>query len=306
MREVYKYRIYGMRVHSQICLPEAYAIDDMEVPDVYVSEGVMSDHIKAKIQEGWPSFWGTEEEAWFFTSRAGTYLIKQAKYITVERDTDADEGMVRAMLLGAALAHILAQRNIMAIHGSGVVKKQLAYIISGDSGAGKSTIVNECMKEADGFLADDTVVIDFREDGIRAVPAYPQQKLCEDTAIRAGYDITKLKRLGEECLKFAINRKEQFLTEPIEIGGMFVLKTGKNDKVIVEEIMGKQKLDILYANLYLNNLYKCIGVKPSYMKNTLEFIKRIPVYTVTRPEGKDSVVDVKEQIEAIMNSSEER
>ncbi len=65
---------------------------------------------------------------------------------------------------------VLLKRNFMFLHASAFVKKDKAYLITGDSGSGKSTLMNN-IKDKYVVLADDSVVVGMDKKG--KIVAYP-------------------------------------------------------------------------------------------------------------------------------------
>ena len=64
-----------------------------------------------------------------------------------------------------ALTHLLAHRDLIVLHGAGVVRDGRAFLLLGGSGSGKSTLAVAALEAGWGLLADDMVVI--RRDGER-------------------------------------------------------------------------------------------------------------------------------------------
>ena len=63
-------------------------------------------------------------------------------------------------------------------------------IITGTSGSGKSTLTAELISDGAVMLADDMIVTGYDDNGFPTIyPAFPQQKLCRDAAIKKGYDL---------------------------------------------------------------------------------------------------------------------
>lgn len=290
------YEVYGLIVQSEVEFPEVLLADPTNTIDVTIQYGEMPDVVYAKKAEGYESYLVFPRYSWFHVPEVGDYYIENGTTIIVKMENDPDSKLFRAMILGAALTTALMQRNIIAIHGGCVTINNKGVLISGYCGSGKSTIVTELMKHADGFVADDTVAIDVTSEGVYARPTYPQQKLCRDAAIHYGYDIKKLVRLDEEREKYGIKRVDEFVKEPVELGLFCTISIYDGDELIIEEITGAEKIDTIYKNLYLSHVYREIGAVPEFMKNCLLMAQMVPMILIKRPRNKNTIQQIVEKI----------
>lgn len=297
------YKIYGLAIKSEIELPEAYEIE-YQTEEVEIVYGVMPEFIKEKREQGYYSGVYFREYKWFYYEEEANFLMEKGKKITVEIDNTADEKHIRALLLGVCLGSIMYQRNILSIHGSAVVWNDKAIIVSGVSGAGKSTISTELRKKGGLLLADDTVAIASEDEIVYANPSFPQQKLCKDAAIKFGYDLKKLILLQENREKYAIELKDAFCPVRKEVSAFVCLDIHNGNQLIIEEEKTSKKLQHIIENMYVYKDLKNIGMNTIMFKKCLEVAQKVPVIRIERPTGKNVVERITEQIINIMESTE--
>lgn len=288
---IFYYKVYGLTIGSEIELPEAYEVEEQEV-DVRIKYGEMPAFIKAKREQNYLSSILNREYKWFYFNKEGNFLIENGSSITVELDSTADKQHIRALILGACLGSILYQREIVAIHGSAVIWKDKAIIISGNSGAGKSTVSAEFRRRGCGFLADDTVAIEQEGDVIYAHPAYPQCKLCPDAAVRLGYDLNELILVQEDCDKYALRLNNSFSVERKEVAAFIFLNIHDEAHLAVNKINNSTKLEYIVSNLYSYMDCKHAGLNANTFKKCLAMASIVPVIKVDRPRN----MNVSEQI----------
>jgi hypothetical protein len=291
----YYYKIYGLIIRSVIEFPEAYETD-VRPAEVEIKYGPMPEYIKRKQEEGYHTSILLREYKWFNFPKEGNFLIERGKCITVELDETADEKHIHALILGACLGSILYQREIVAIHGAAVIWQNKAIIVSGISGAGKSTISTELRKKGCLFLADDTVAITIVDGVIYANPAYPQQKLCSDAAIDYGYDLKDLILLDEGREKYAVRLTEGVCPDSKEVAALICVDVLNADQVSVEETTGSRKLEYILKNLYNYIDFKNIGMNTNVFKKCLEIAQKVPVFRVERTADKNTAVRLAEHI----------
>lgn len=296
------YKIYGLLVASEIRIQEAYAVDEVKEPDVIIEKGKMPDFLREAKEKGYGTWTNGFENAWFRIPDSGQVYVEKGRKIVVETEEDANMDLVCSMILSAGFSLILLQRNEPVIHGSAIVKDGGTFIVSGDSGAGKSTITMELLKQDVGFLADDTVRVRMQAGRIVASPTYPQQKICRNMVEEYGLHLDKLRYIDEERDKFAMMRTDRYVTDDTPLKAMIVLKkSGNITKVTSEKLQGKAYLDTVIDNLYLADTYKYnVGVPMELMQQIILMAGQVPFYAIYRPAEGNTVEDVVEEIKKIL------
>ena len=177
MNKITLYKAFGLTIASELPIPQLPLAEASEA-DVRV--------VRAKLSALTP-----EDVASVFTHT----VIQPTTTDTVFRITggnliEADvaegdtDGFVAMYLLGSCMGAILVQRGYMLLHGSCVTNGKQSVLITGDSGAGKSTTAAEFLKHGWKLLTDDVTCI-FDRDGVPMVqPSYPSQKLWQDALDR--------------------------------------------------------------------------------------------------------------------------
>lgn len=291
----YYYKIYGLIIKSEIELPEAYEIAE-QTAEVDIKYGAMPEFVREKRELDYYFGILNKEYKWFYLKGLGDFLIEKGTKITVELELEADEKLIRAFVLGICLASILHQREIICIHSSAIVWNDKAIIISGASGAGKSTISAEFRKNGCLFLADDTVAVTNEDGFIYANPAYPQQKLCTDAAIEFGYDLNNLILLSEEREKYAIRLKDAFCADRKEVAALVCLEVLDGDQLVIEEVTGSAKLEYIINNLYTYQDFNYFGMNTNVFKKCLEMAQKVPILRVKRPPNYKAVAQIVDQV----------
>lgn len=278
----YYYRIYGLKIRSEVRLDEAFEIidEDYEVDIQYgcIPKDEYLDQCAKEVR-----CLVSNNRKWFRYDDIGEFYIEKGTLIIIEANSNSDENVIRSIILGPCFGSILYQRKILSIHGAAMVWNDIAVIISGESGAGKSTISTALRKQGWLFLADDTVAITSEDGCLYAHPAYPQQKLCLDTAIEFGHDIKQLTLINEERQKYAVNVKDIFCSSRKVIKAMVCLEVNDMDQLIINEVKGNAKLEYIIKNLYAYYDYKDMGMSAYDFGQCLEMTRKIPIFRVKRP-----------------------
>ena len=132
MNETYFYKAFGLTIES--CSPIA------QLPAIAPCN--------ADVRIVWADFSDLTADERQYTNASGNFFrghdncrhrITGGNLIEVERLEDFQESQLGVYLMGSCMGAILMQRGFMLLHGSCVTNGERAILITGDSGAGKST-----------------------------------------------------------------------------------------------------------------------------------------------------------------------
>lgn len=281
----YRYYMYGMHVESEIEIAEAVEDYTEGIADVVVRLGEMPEEIRKKQEES------NEGSSLLFHARAlyfrvtdvAEYLVEES-LITVRPIADATTQPVKTFLLGSALGYCMVLRKMVVLHGGAVEYHGKGIIVTGESGAGKSTVTNALREKGFQFIADDVCALNENGDKMHINMAYPQQKLCRDAALKMGYELSDLIYINEQRDKFAVRLKDGYLAEGAEFDYLFELQISEDDKLSIERVEGHEKLHTIIRNIYRGeSAFQMWGMPPEYMKKCLKIASTIEVYCIKRP-----------------------
>lgn len=298
----YYYKVYGEIVACDFEIEELVSIEPTNDVTLEVLLGEVPAEVMSLLEkkEGMVC---AKDKVLFYIDNVGYYYLEKGTKIIIQCDEKFDVHARITFTLGSAMGMSMILKGRIPIHGGTVTQNGKALIVTGDSGAGKSTISTGLRLDGMGFLADDVSVLERENDGIWTVqPAYPQQKLCRDAALHFGYDLSKLIYINESRDKFAVRFTEGFEAEGLPLGAVVELKVGdenQEEDVIVTEVTGHEKLFIFKHNIYRGFLYDLIGMAPVIFKMCLEVISKVPIYRVIRKPNAQTEKQIIESIRAL-------
>ena len=284
------YRAFGLTIKSPISLPEMLQVE-VENPDVEIVLGpVDAAEFAPESMEQRPFKWWQvvpSEERLLFGCNAGIYDITCGNKITIEVEPGTTQEMIRLFLLGSALGAIQIQRGRVPIHGGAIVAQGRAVIITGQQGAGKSTMTSALVGNGFKYLTDDVSSVEIEGGTITVNPAYPQRKLVRDACVQLGYDPETLPVVDAERDKFAIRDRKGWHDCPVP-GGMILelVPVKEGESLHSEPIGGHAKLTFIMNNLYRLQMHVAGGSMPPHVfKKILTIAAGIDVYRVYVPRG---------------------
>ena len=295
---MYQYILYGLNISSSLEFPQLCKGNKGDEAEVVIIEGEIPEEVIQKMESRYYEI--GKNESWFYND-TGKFYIAGGREIRYSLEQNADLHYARAYILGYAISMLLLQKGIMTIHCSAIKKNGAAVLFSGSSGAGKSTITTRYLNDGGQLAADDVLAVKVGVDGkLLGYPAFPYQKLCRDAIEREGISIEGLEYINEEKDKFLVPRKEQFDLQATEVKTMILLTTNKGEEVMVHAMQGLDKFMAIRENLFLRRLYGTWLEAPEIVKACLEIANKVEVYIVSRPIGINTLAQVKEKIDELL------
>lgn len=189
--QVFSYRLYGLKVRSEISLGLPEGDWGTVEADLFVRRARYLRADPAERLVAWlpcPTHgvdirvWRTPDGAARVWNRAIAtfYIHGDDRTVDVLPEPGADQMFVRAVLLGPIAVLVLHRRGWPALHASAVMVDGRAVAFIGPRGRGKSTLAAAFVARGFKLFTDD--VLPLRPDGevIRALPGPPQLKLWPD------------------------------------------------------------------------------------------------------------------------------
>ncbi|MGJ7457398.1 hypothetical protein ACR80S_12630 [Halomonas sp. MA07-2] len=284
------YTTYGLKIASQLELPELEPLPPETNPDIRIQVGDLTGRLEdAVVSTPWLQC--NNKNCQFLIERVARYRSEQGRCIRIDRrlslagGSTVDEGDVRLYLLGSALGALIHQRHWLPLHISAVQTPAGVWGFAGDSGAGKSTLA-AWMHYRYGWkvVSDDVGVIKPEESLPILYPGPPRLKLWKDTLERLGIDRAGLVRDLTRKEKFHLNRHRGFTRKSEPLKALVMLERGlDNEQASIKEIEGVEAFRIVMSALYLPEWGQRFNGPARLMQVGSGLAQRIRVYRYRRP-----------------------
>ena len=285
------YKVYGLEVESEININEFVPIENINVENkVNIVYANMPLNIKEDIKNNKKSSF-SKAECWFHINDVATYRVTGGNLIEFEPCENADPYLLRVFLMCSCLGFIMIQRDIVAIHGGTIVIDNKAIILTGNRGAGKSTLTTGLRLKGYPFISDDVAAIEIKDNIPMVKHGFPYQKLCSSAMDKLGYDKEKyFSFMSDTEIKYLVNAHDDFIYEDTRLFALCELSVGDVEDVQIEEIKGSEKLNKLISNRYRVEFVQVMGgISPIAFKTLLQIAKNIKFYKIIRPNGQFTV-----------------
>jgi hypothetical protein len=142
------------------------------------------------------------------------FLIENGNKITIDPFKEAEFREIELFFLGSAMSVILMQRGIIPFHGSAFEKDNKCIIISGRSGAGKSSLLRYFISEGYNALSDDVCALSVQNNKVIVTPSYPSSKIWEDVMDVFNLDKKNTKQIRPNIKKYNTIYQRILLNKP--------------------------------------------------------------------------------------------
>ncbi|WBW98965.1 hypothetical protein [Oceanirhabdus sp. W0125-5] len=299
----YYYSVYGLHIKSNIEINEflEYKKEKEENDQITIDYGIMDCDIKKMLQQKKKSYI-TKNRIWFHIPKVASYLIENGNRVIIEPCENHDKKLLRVYILGSVMGFLMLQRNKLAIHGGAILINNNGVIISGERGAGKSTLVTHLVKKGYKFISDDVAAITVKED-ILIDPGFPFHKLCADMVENMNYDKDKCELIAiEDIVKYIVPDLKSFMCKPTPVRVFCELTESDVEEVSIEKIKGNEKLLLIMKHIYRGEFLCYLGgISKEHFKQCLEVAKKIEVYKITRPRNKYTVQEQVSLVEKLFD-----
>lgn len=275
------YRLFGLRVRSDIVLPELNASASTTEPEVAISSG--------EVPRGLPESPGVHRHrdgVLLSIEGVARYWVAGGTRIVVAADPGVPIANVRLYLLGSAMGMLLHQRGLLPLHANAVEIDGKVYAFMGHSGAGKSTLAAWFHDHGFRVISDDVCVVRFNGRGLPTLSeGIPRLRLSSEALKASGRSMTAFERsyVGDESYdKFDVPLARATTSGgPRELAAVYLLERGKEFRV--EQLEPVSSIDAVYANTFRGGYIGSTSNSEIHWQNCLRLVRSTPIFRLFRP-----------------------
>ena len=286
------YEVYGLVVKSELELKELEKSTSTDF-EVLIEKGKVPKKLENPEKIG-VRFQAKKNEFLLSVDNICKFYISNGNNIVIENIGNPSLSEIKLFLLGSAFGALIFQRGKVPFHGSTVLINGKAVIISGVSGAGKSTVTAELVLRGYPIIADDVSLIDIVDKSVCVFPGFARIKLWADTIDLLKIE-DKLEKIRPQLEKYSFP-VDNYHNKETEISNVVIIKTKNTQGVTIEEIKGIEKFKILNNNIYRKQFAKPLKVEQYQFKIVSQMSSKVKLFILERPNSTNSVKEVADSI----------
>lgn len=296
LAESYHYHTYGLRLSSQLALPELPATPHCGDPDIEILAQALSE-MPQEAASSWNWFRLDADRCQLMLNGVARYRIEEGRRVLVDRRVAggagqaASAGDVRLYLLGTALGVLLHQRHWLPLHVSALQTPAGVWAFSGPSGAGKSTL-GAWLHYTQGWpmVSDDVAVIKPQEPLPYLHPGPSRLKLWKDALDALGIARGGLVRDLTRADKYHLSLPQGFQARPQPLRALVMLeRAAEGEPASLEPIEGVAAFKAVMASLYRPEMAQAFNGLEGLTRAAGGLAALIDVYRLRRPWSLDEL-----------------
>jgi hypothetical protein len=281
------YSAYGLRIQSEVALPELAAADPGDgPPDVTLGLGNV-DQFLASLDAD------TEVNSLEVDS-LGRFVVADGRQVIVELCSPevSQTKYFRRTVENQVLALLLLQRGLLVLHASAVAVGGRAVVFIGPRGAGKSTTAAAFHTQGYPVLADDIVGVRVDEEPPTVVPGVPQLRLGAEAV--TALDIDGAVQPNHDIGPEKWYRQLSPVSEPLPLAGCYVLE--ESDSMAIESLSGTEQFFRFVTHSYRHGFLTDSDMTPTGFEQCAAVVERVPVRLLRRPKQYDALPSLVELV----------
>jgi hypothetical protein len=269
------YGVFGLRLRSEIPLPELFPAHGPGEADVVIRYGRVEGEYAL-----------TPEAIRLVIPKVASYQITGGREILIDPVPGCSERNIRLFLLGSALGGILHQRGLLPLHANAIEIEGRAVAFMGHSGAGKSTMAAWFLDRGYRVLADDVCVVTMDEAGQPlAHRGIPRLRLWREAIEVSGRTVEDYELSFDDMDKYNVPTPRPEDTRPLPLDHVYLLRKAEGGEAGVQRLVGVEAVDALVANTYRGGYVGRIGATRQHLASCLDLVRKVPVFAATRVWG---------------------
>lgn len=287
----YFYQVYGLKLQSDLELPELMPVSEQAVDVTITLDAVPRTLPSSRAFGSWADY--DDRRCLLRIENVGCFLVEDGCSITVApfAPTETKHGAVAPMsdvrlyLLGSALAALLHQRGLIPLHVSAVLAENGVWAFTGPSGAGKSTLagwLSQCVGLP--LISDDVSVVDARKGLVRLLPGPRKLKLWRDAVGFLDLDEDCLVQDLSNTPKFQLYLPDDVPGTEFELKGLVVLERAEpGEPARIIPVMGIDRFRCFCQAVYRHYMATWFRSRADYVRDVFQLAETVPVYRLRRP-----------------------
>jgi hypothetical protein len=226
---MYKYNAYGLKIHSEIVLPELI-YKESSTPDIVIKLGDVDLYREVALNEGL-YYRETKNAKYRFWEDIGKFKISNGNKILIDPASSVDKKLLRKFILGTVFANLLNQRGLLVLHASAVNINNSVVAFLGAKNQVKSTIAMKFYEKGYPVVSDDYIPIQFDNNNPFVYTGFPQLKLSLKSLADSSFNFKNNLKYTSDLEKYYFPTKNYFKQHKLPLKHIYILERGEKNSI---------------------------------------------------------------------------
>jgi len=233
---------------------------------------------------------------------ADYFVAAAGDAITVTAHADAVDDTLADLLLGLPFAYVLFLRGLVPFHASAVAHAGAVVGFLGPGYAGKSSLAAACLAHGARLVADDILIAEPTDQGIRVHPGHPTIRIAPPALERVGpaglYKVL-IEREGQKSIisPHAEASANAYTTYPLHVLHLLDPRTDRGDLEIT--LIGASGAAARLSAQVFGFTMLNRRERQLVLAKVAQILDHVPVFAVRLPTGLDRLGDSARQLLAV-------
>jgi hypothetical protein len=233
----------------------------------------------------------------------GSFYVRDGREVDFSVEPGVDRGWASLYLNNQVLVALLHQRKIISFHASSFVYDGRGVMITGETGAGKTSLTASFVMSGAGFLTDDLTPVIFSKSGPGILTLNRDIKLRTNTVDQLKIDTGRLTDAetgtGKKYLKI---KHKEVSDHPLHV--ILKIETGSVSKPEFQPLPAAEKFAVLRSEVCSWEMLAGMPeTEAAYLHQLLEIVRQTVIVKVVRPAD-ITIADFHSAIERFLNNVE--
>ncbi|NHN63624.1 Hpr(Ser) kinase/phosphatase [Haloarcula quadrata] len=293
------YEAFGLTVRSAFDVPELPSAET--APDGRADVTITEERIPRPLSAASGStFHAVTEREYYLLYDAATVRILDGKSIAVDPAPDVPSEVLRHVLVGPALNHLLDQRGYFVLHASTVSIDGRAVAFVGESGVGKTTTAMACLLDGHRILSDDVAAIALDDSGPVVRSGYPSMKLDPEAVEAFDPPVEPPEQVHSGRPRHFYGLRHDQPATPVPLERIYLLEDGET--IEVDAVRPDEQVMALVDNTYTLGALEADGQAVSNFTACGEIVDMTEIKRLRRPRTLDMLPDVAARVQSELKS----
>jgi len=277
-----KYSTFGFNIWSEFDLHELTAQKSTS-PDVTISKGPINFDLSKALRLFQDVYFIKQKNIFLlYVKDVALYEVSNGNRITIQTLNKSSLDEFKIFLYGTCFNSLLLQKEIVSLHGAGILKDGKVSLFIGDSGKGKSTLTTYFIQHGYSFLADDVLPLKRNDDHqIQVGSSVGIVKLWEDSLNEFGLVKKKGAQIRTDVEKFRYVFHSSLTEGYFPISKIFILNWGDdNDDFNIQKLSDIEAIFYLREHVYRPQFITELDEYSHMMKLIVSVVQQTEIFSI--------------------------